>query len=256
MHSKRLQLFNYNRSGVDSASSFVNSERCAAIGVPSLLAFVLFVVSVPKFDITAVVAYSAFPLFAAILLNISYVTLFKRLLILSPFILIMAAANPLLDRQPFITVGAVTFSAGIISGIVIVVKSVVAIGAVIIFSYCVHFTSFCKVLRTIRVPEVFVTQLLLLYRYSFLLVDEAQAMQRARSMRSFRKNGTGIVTTAKLIGSLLLRTASHADHIYRAMVARGFSGEFDRRNKISFKLTDWCAIVIIVSVFVLIRIIF
>lgn len=245
-------LFDKNTPAV----ALFKDDRTSAVLVPALIVFILFVISVSKFDITAVVMYSAFPLFAIVALRLPVKVILSRLLLLSPFILIMAAANPLIDQKVFMTLGRFNISAGFISGMVIIAKSLVTITAVIVFSFCVPFYLFCRVLRSFRVPDVFVTQLMLLHRYSFLLAGEALALQKARNLRSFGKKGKDLFTTAKLIGSLLIRTTNRADRIYRAMVARGFDGEVDKKNHIRFRVAEWSIIAGVVTTLTVIRIIF
>ena len=46
------------------------------------------------------------------------------------------------------------------------------------------FTGVCLALERFRVPRVFCVQLMLLYRYIFVLSGEASRMARAREMRS------------------------------------------------------------------------
>jgi cobalt/nickel transport system permease protein len=186
--------------------------------------FVFFVLTLGKYDFSGVLAYAAFPLFVVLAGNMPVKTILKRLVLLSPFIIMVAAANPFFDRRPFLSLGEITLTAGTVSGIVIVGKSFVLITAIITLSTIVPFHRLCDALRGFRVPEVFITQLLLLCRYSFLLVEEATALQKARSMRSFGGNGKEFFTTAKMIGSLLLRANERGERIYRGMLARGFNG--------------------------------
>ena len=71
-----------------------------------------------------------------------------------------------------------------------------------------------------------------MYRYVFVLVDEAQRLLRARAARSAGVGaGTGgtIAWRARvsggMAGSLFLRTYERSERIYLAMLARGFDGE-------------------------------
>ena len=75
-------------------------------------------------------------------------------------------------------------------------------------------------------PQSFAVQLLFLYRYIFVLSEEAARASRARELRSFGKRGRGIVPYGNIIGHLLLRTWQRAERIHMAMLARGFIGEF------------------------------
>ncbi|MBN1983937.1 MAG: cobalt ECF transporter T component CbiQ [Chitinivibrionales bacterium] len=239
-----------------SASVFFLRQDHHRIAFIILVTFMLFVISVPKYDITAIVLYGAIPLFLIIAGRLPILAIIRRILIVSPFIVIMAVANPFIDREPFATIAGVSISGGIVSAIVIIGKSMVAIAAVVVFSIEVPFHQICGILRGFRVPEVFVTQLMLLYRYSFLLVEEAQALQKARAMRSFGKKGMDLFTTAKLIGSLLLRTNDKAKRIYRSMVSRGFSGELVKQKHHPMAPYEYGVIGCAFLVFSFIRILF
>jgi cobalt/nickel transport system permease protein len=83
----------------------------------------------------------------------------------------------------------------------------------------------CAGLERMRVPKVFVVQLMFLYRYLFVLVEEAASMARARAFRSANKRGRGLRSFGPLIGHLLLRTTDRARRIHLAMISRGFTGE-------------------------------
>lgn len=256
VHKERVSLLDHYRCSESTVCTSDKSDQLAVTIVPILFLFIVFVVSVDKFNCTTVLVYSAFPMFSVIAFHLSLKRILYRLLMLSPFILIMAASNPFFDRQTFGVVAGISLSNGMVSGLVIVAKSFVIISAMLAFSMCIRFTSLCKVLQSVRVPKVFITQLLLLNRYLFLLADEARGMQRARLMRSFDRKGNDWLTTAKLIGSLLLRTTVHADSIYRAMLARGFNGEFVNRMEIKFTGKSIVTIIVFGAIFLLIRILF
>jgi cobalt/nickel transport system permease protein len=200
--------------------------------------FVFFVLTLGKYDINGIVLFAAFPLFVILVSDMPVKTILKRLALLSPFIIMVAVANPFFDRRPFLTVGEITLTAGTVSGIVIVGKSFVLITAIITLSMIVPFYRLCDALRGFRVPEVFITQLVLIYRYSFLLVEEAVALQKARNMRSFGGKGKEFFTTPKMIGSLLLRTNERGERIYRGMLARGFNGTVHHGSDEPFKVKD------------------
>lgn len=215
--------------------------------------FVFFVLTLGKYDLNGVMAYAAFPLFVILLGNMPLKTILARLAFLSPFIIMIAAANPFFDRRPFLSIGEFSLTAGMVSGLVIVGKSLVLITAIITLSMIVPFYRLCDALRGFRVPEVFITQLVLLYRYSFLLVEEAMALQKARNMRSFSGKGKEFFVTAKMIGSLLLRTNERGERIYRGMLARGFSGTVHHAGEDSFRLKDILFVTGSVVLFAIVR---
>jgi cobalt/nickel transport system permease protein len=253
--SARLAYIHLAGRGMHTPAFFVN-WRNHRVSLVLLLLFVLFVISVNKHDITAGIIYAIFPVLLITAGRLPILPILKRLALISPFVLVMAAANPLMDPAPYIRVNTIVISSGMVSGIVILVKSLVTISAVLAFTLSVPFYRICEVLRDFRVPNVFITQLALLYRYSFLLVEEAMAMQKARNLRSFGKKGKDLFTTARLIGALLLRTNSKAERIYRGMIARGFNGELTKRRMDRIRIDEVVSIAAALLIFTLIRIIF
>ena len=71
-------------------------------------------------------------------------------------------------------------------------------------------------------PDVFATQLLFLYRYIFVLGEEAMSMTRARALRSFGGRGMGMRVYGLMLGHLLLRTYDRAQRVYLRHAQPGF----------------------------------
>jgi len=62
-----------------------------------------------------------------------------------------------------------------------------------------------------------------MYRYLFVLVDEAQRMKRARASRTFTvRRGRSWRTLATVVSQLFIRASERAERIYGAMCARGW----------------------------------
>jgi len=221
-----------------------------------LALFIIFVISIPKFDLAGALAFAAIPLLLFTATPVPLAPVLKRLVIVSPFILFMAAGNLFLDRSTALTVAGIAITGGTISATVIVLKTLLTLSTLLWLMACLPFHRFGMALRSLRVPEVFVTQLLLVYRYSFLLAEEAAMMQKARDLRSFDGRGKGVVVTAKLIGSLLIRTTARAERIYMAMSARGFRTALDSRPAGALQANDFTTIAIAGTLFGLIRYLF
>lgn len=87
-------------------------------------------------------------------------------------------------------------------------------------------------------PRIFAVQLLMLYRYIFVLVDEGFRMHQARALRSFRGRGMSLQTFSHLVGQLLLRTMDRAQRIHLAMLCRGFDGTIRLQRSLQITRTD------------------
>jgi cobalt/nickel transport system permease protein len=102
-------------------------------------------------------------------------------------------------------------------------KTTLCLFTMILLSNTTPFSALLGVMRRARVPALLVSTLALMYRYLFVLTDEAQRMRRARVSRTFRPGRWWTWTTlATVIGQLFVRSTERAERIYAAMAARGW----------------------------------
>jgi cobalt/nickel transport system permease protein len=134
----------------------------------------------------------------------------KRLLLLEPFVMGVAAMT--LARPT----GWPIF-------VLILARSNLCLWAMVLLSATTRFSSLLKVLRYIRLPAILVAVLALMYRYLFILIDEAGRMDRARASRTFRGGRARTwKSSAAIVGQLFLRSSRRAESVYGAMCSRGW----------------------------------
>jgi len=194
------------------------------IKVLTTLVFIVCVVSFGKHDISALVPFLVYPLVLVILGDLPVAYLFRRLLLAAPFAVLIGMFNPLLDQEVILQIGPIGISGGWVSFFSILLRVTMTVGAALILIATTGYHAVCMALERMGVPQVFVVQLLFLYRYLFVLVDEASRMVRARSLRSFQGKGSSIRVFGSMAGHLLLRTMDRAQRIHLAMLCRGFEG--------------------------------
>ena len=103
-------------------------------------------------------------------------------------------------------------------------KTTLCLLTMILLSSTTPFSALLDVMKRARVPDILVSILALMYRYLFVLVDEAQRMRRARASRTFRPgHWWRWHALATVIGQLFVRSTERAERIYAAMIARGWS---------------------------------
>ena len=112
------------------------------------------------------------------------------------------------------------------------------ISAALLLIATTSFPGICRGLRRLGLPALFVSQLLFLYRYLFVLMEEAMRVVRARDMRSFGTRGTGARVFVRIVGTLFLRTVERAERIYGAMLARGFRGDLPSMRREALRPSD------------------
>ncbi|MCJ7596797.1 MAG: cobalt ECF transporter T component CbiQ [Desulfobacterales bacterium] len=189
------------------------------------LTFIVAVVSFGKHEVSGLMPFFIYPAVLVALADIPVRYLFRKLLIVSPFALMIGLFNPFLDREILVNLGPIGLSGGWISFISIMLRFALTVGAGLILIACTGFNAICHALEKMGAPRVFVIQLLFLYRYLFVLTEEASRMVRARALRSFPGKGMGMRIFGYLVGHLLLRTLDRAHRIHLAMLSRGFDGE-------------------------------
>lgn len=114
-------------------------------------------------------------------------------------------------------------------------KSWLSVQMAIMLAGVTPFPDLLLAMRAVRLPRLLVSIIGLMWRYLFVLVDEAMRLMRAREARSGaapepgRRTGGTIAWRARvaggMAGNLFLRSFDRADRIYAAMVARGYDGE-------------------------------
>ena len=86
-------------------------------------------------------------------------------------------------------------------------------------------------LRKIYLPKIIVSIIFLMYRYLFLIRDEAKIGQLAINSRVFQKSYHNVnKRLAYLAGTLFIKSFDRAENIYKSMESRGFEGEFHELN--------------------------
>ena len=105
----------------------------------------------------------------------------------------------------------------------LVAKCTLCLFAMVLLSNTTPFSEILRVLKAARMPSLLVTTLSLMYRYLFVLVDEAQRMKRARMSRTFTaRRSRSWRSMSTVVSELFLRASERAERIYAAMSARGW----------------------------------
>jgi len=234
MTGKDNQLFSLNYLDVISRQDTPLHRLDPRAKVLTACAFIVIIMSFGKYEVSALLPFFLFPAVMIGRGNLPAAYLARKLLLMLPFALFIAVANPLFDREVLLKVGPVSISGGWVSCCSILVRFVLTVLAALILIATTGFMGVCAVLERLGLPRVFTVQLLFIHRYLFVLTDEAARMSRARAMRSFGIRGMTLKTFCPLVGHLLLRTIDRAQRIYLAMVSRGFSGSFKVSGTLRF----------------------
>jgi cobalt/nickel transport system permease protein len=171
-------------------------------------------------------------------LGITYVQ--KRSLLALPFVLAAFPVIFTINGEPLasFSIGLWTLTVtqpGLERFISIALKSWISVQAAIVLAGSTPFPALLAAMRAVRIPRLLVAIFGLMWRYLFVLADEALRLMRARAARSGQSTTPGAKTggnlawrarvTGGMAGSLFLRAIERSDRIYMAMVSRGYDGE-------------------------------
>jgi cobalt/nickel transport system permease protein len=188
--------------------------------------YIALVVSFSKYDLTGLGGMVVYPLLLFQMADISFKQALRRLRVVLPVVCIVGIFNPFFDRQVLGYIGLMPITGGVLSMLTLMLKGVLTVLAAYLLIATTGMEEICYALRLLHVPKLFVTQLLLIYRYITVLLAEAGRMAQAYSLRAPGQKGIHYKAWGSFVGQLLLRTMDRAEEIYESMCLRGYQGEF------------------------------
>ncbi|HFE38039.1 MAG TPA: cobalt ECF transporter T component CbiQ [Gammaproteobacteria bacterium] len=164
--------------------------------------------------------------------------LFSVMAFLLPFFLIMPFTYYSPDHAHF---WGMTFSfGGLRMALLIFIKAI----AIVTTSFVVFGTSRFDVsmiaLQHLKCPKVLTQMLLFTYRYIFTFMEEMKRMRTSMAARGFvpKANGNTFATYGNFVGTLLVRSFERTERIYKAMLSKGYQGEFHSLVEFKADITD------------------
>jgi cobalt/nickel transport system permease protein len=132
-------------------------------------------------------------------------------------------------------------------------KSWLSVQMAILLASTTPFPDILLALRAFRLPRLLVAIIGLMWRYLFVMADEALRLIRARQARSSEsldaqyRHGGSVVWRARvtggMAGSLFLRSLERSDRIYMAMLSRGYDGEIRALHHPGISSSGWIVLV-------------
>lgn len=217
--------FDIGRLDILSYKDTVVQRLDARIKAVVTLFFIVAVISFPKYEVFGLAPFFLYPVVLMALADVPFMFILKKVAFVSPFAVFVGIFNPILDRDTVFVLFGMPVSGGWLSFASILVKFALTVSAALVLIATTSFPAVCGALGRMGAPKLFVSQLLFLYRYLFVLMEEAMRMLRARDMRSFGRRGMGPSVAAGIMGALFIRTVERSERIYSAMLSKGFKGE-------------------------------
>jgi len=215
--------------------------------------FLVTVISFDKYNITGLIPFIFYPLIMLLAADIPVSVILKKVVIVEPLIIGIGILNPLILKDT-INIFGLSFSIGWVIFFSILIKCSLTVAAGFTYLVTTGMDRIALTMRMLRVPKIFVLQIILTYRYISILSDEVARITKAYNLRSINKKGIKRIVWGSLVGQLILRTLNRADRIYNAMCLRHFSGEYHTGYIKHLALKDVLFIIICSTIIITARI--
>lgn len=217
--------------------------------------FSLVVASFSHYALVELLPLVFYPVVLIILGELPVGYLMKRVLWAAPFAFFIGIGNLFLDRTPLLNAGGMVITGGLLSFATIMVKFVFTVLAALILIATTGINQIGVALYRMRLPRIWVGQLLFLYRDLFVLLEEVTRVTRAYTLRSGGNRGVGPGAWGSLLGQLLLRTYDRAQRIHQAMLCRGYQGRLPVGHRLPLRITDGLFLLGWIGFFLLVRLV-
>lgn len=216
------------------------------------IAYVSVISSFGRYDPGSILPMAFYPMMIFAFTSLDVGFFMRRVMFVLPLIMLIGIFNPIFDTHTF-SIGNLYISSGWLTFCTVLIKGFLTILSALLLVGTTGITDIAAALRSIRLPRLFVLQILLTYRYISLLLQEASHLTLAYSLRSNGQKGVKYKAWGSLAGGLMLRTFDKAQTVYDAMLLRGFDGEYRVGTGYSLRLGDIVYLVCCVGFFFLAR---
>jgi cobalt/nickel transport system permease protein len=228
-------------SHIDSALSRLDAKT----KIISFFAFIFFIIFTAAGSILSFALYVLLLLTLIALSKIPISYIFKRCLVIVPFILMTAFFLPFWQQGETISLFHIgnfqvnVAAAGWVMFQSVIIKGILSVACLTLLTASTPFPQLLAALENMKFPKLIIMILSFMYRYIFLIEDEAMKMWRA--MKSRRVGGSRwlhLKAMANMIGVLFIRSFERGETVYLAMCSRGFDGTFKRAHNSGLKRND------------------
>jgi cobalt/nickel transport system permease protein len=222
--------------------------------------FTVFALALPRQSVSVLACYAVWPFAMLAAGGIPLRFVLRHILLVSPFIAVLALAMPFYGRTPVEVVFGPwhwTTTDGWLRCGAIMGKFIVTMGALMALVSTTRFSDLLGGMEKMGMPKMLVMQLGFLYRYIFVLVDRVHHMLRARAGRRLAYLGARreLSVASAMIGSLLVHSIDTAGRVGIAMEGRGFDGEFRSIRRTRPGMIDAAFAMVFLCVMVLLHIV-
>ncbi|MGD2085081.1 MAG: energy-coupling factor transporter transmembrane component T [Candidatus Aminicenantes bacterium] len=182
----------------------------------------------------------------------------KKLLLITPLVLIFSFfiyLSYLMEHRIAVTVEALSRYYPVWDTLALMAAKIyLSILVMTLLVSCTRFNDLLWSLRRFRLPLIVTILSRLVYTYIFIFIDELHRTMRAYKSRTPVRRVPRVKVYGHIAAGILFRSMDRSDYIYKAMLSRGFDGEFPEGNTNRLKWTDLAVVIVFIGIIVTPRI--
>lgn len=189
--------------------------------------YIIKVISISEINIKDILIVLVYPLVVFILGKIPFKIIAKKLIIAMPLVLSIVIVNIFIDPSIY----------QIIKSIMLISKTILTVFGGLLLLASTGMNNIVIGLKKLHVPNIFIMQLSMIYRYIIVMIEEALKIKNAYSLRSGSNKGIDILDFGLILGRMLLKTIDKGENVYKAMKLRNYNSNLYIYNekKINYK---------------------
>jgi len=214
--------------------------------VKLLLSFSFLILIASTYNIKLFSLYLGIVLILLVMSRVPIHFYLKKLVMVTPLALIISFfiyLSYLIEHRIDITFEAFSRYYPVYNTLVLLVSKIyLSILVITLLISCTRFDALLWGLRKYKLPLIVTTLSKLVYTYIFVFIDELHRTLRAYKSRTPELRISRVKVYGNIAAGIFLRSLDRSDSIYKAMVSRGFTGEFPEGNSNRLKFIDFMAV--------------
>jgi cobalt/nickel transport system permease protein len=225
--------------------------------IVGLLAVTLVAVSTPLAAWPAFAACAAVLVAVAIAARVPAREIWRRARLVLPLVLLVALFVPFVrSGGEAHELGPLTVhEEGLRTLASVAIKATLGTVSAVLLGAIASFPSVLRGLEALRVPRLLVLIAAFMYRYLFVIAEEAGRMRAALAARAYRpRTALQVAALGRMTTAMFLRTYGRGERVYRAMLARGYRGQMPELTPLVLGRADAAFVALVLIALVPLRI--
>ena len=212
----------------------------SSIKIIVTIIYVIKVISMKQFIISDITCIVLYPLILFKVGKVPIKFIVKKIIFILPIILGLSVINLIID----FSYSEIYFS------LLLLFKCTFALIGALLLIVTTGVNNLAFGLKKLKIPNILIMQILMLYRYIILMMEEFYRVKSAYELRTLGEKSMTMKDYGQIVGQMLLKTIDRSEKVYEAMKLRGFEEDlYINSNKkagcIDFLYLIICTVILI-----------